>query len=408
MTSDVVTLRLFGTPTLYRDAQVTHISRRKAQGLLAYLALADRPVPRSELCGRFWPDLRIEAARRALRTVLSEVRTLLPDGVLDASRDAVALRCGDLLQTDALVFEREAGRLLDAVRRRGGELSTEDLGQIDALNELAGAPFLDGFSLPDCADFDDWQFMTGERLRGRRMELLWAQITACVERDDRIRAIAAARALLALDPSDDETHRELMVLLTEVGASGAAIAQARVFERIAEHENDEPDYASVRELTDAIRQQRTACLPDESKSAESRERERAMQDTDERRIVSLVGVWSDDVALESVAAAAADLCDGTVADRASTGSNAAVLTFGLARTHDDDPARAVMAARSLAAYLAAQGGTIRAVVRKAIVSPSDIETALVAMRATVARLGAGEVAVCDATRRAIDGLQTEP
>ena len=100
--------------------------RRRACSLLGWLALHPGMHPRSEVAGRFWPDVLDSSARKSLRTELVAVRHALGaagEGVLVATRDTVGL-VGDGVCVDAREFERlvREGRLEEAVDLCDGEL----------------------------------------------------------------------------------------------------------------------------------------------------------------------------------------------------------------------------------------------------------------------------------------------
>src|SRR5262245_58858256 len=87
-------IRLVGGLALEHDGPPLEPPRsRRARALLAWLALHPGAHSRSELAGRFWPDVREDSARASLRTALSELRAALgpAGGALAATRDAVAL-----------------------------------------------------------------------------------------------------------------------------------------------------------------------------------------------------------------------------------------------------------------------------------------------------------------------------
>ncbi len=96
---------------------------RRARALLAWLAAHPGAHPRSELAGRFWPDVLDESARVSLRAALSELRRALGSAdALVATRDTVALEAWvDLREFDALAG---AGRAAEAIAACGGELLT--------------------------------------------------------------------------------------------------------------------------------------------------------------------------------------------------------------------------------------------------------------------------------------------
>ena len=119
-------VRLFGAFALESEGVALPMpERRRACSLLGWLALHPGMHPRSEVAGRFWPDVLDSSARKSLRTELVAVRHALgaaADGVLVATRDTVGL-VGDDVFVDAREFERlvREGRLRGgrrAVRRR--------------------------------------------------------------------------------------------------------------------------------------------------------------------------------------------------------------------------------------------------------------------------------------------------
>ena len=82
---------------------------RKVRGLLAYLALAPRPMSRSQLCELLW-DAPVDP-RGELRWCLSKVRTLVNDrgrARVVTDGDTIALDLSDCC-VDALEVARDAG-----------------------------------------------------------------------------------------------------------------------------------------------------------------------------------------------------------------------------------------------------------------------------------------------------------
>ena len=120
-------VRLFGAFALESEGVALPMpERRRACSLLGWLALHPGMHPRSEVAGRFWPDVLDSSARKSLRTELVAVRHALGaagEGVLVATRDTVGL-VGDAVFVDAREFERlvREGRLEEAVELCDGEL----------------------------------------------------------------------------------------------------------------------------------------------------------------------------------------------------------------------------------------------------------------------------------------------
>src|SRR3954454_532916 len=99
---------------------------RRARSLLAWLALNPGDHPRSEVAGRFWPDVLETSARTSLRGALLELRRTLGSGaeMLNTGRTTVGFAPG-AIWVDAVESERlaAAGELEDALDLGGsGEL----------------------------------------------------------------------------------------------------------------------------------------------------------------------------------------------------------------------------------------------------------------------------------------------
>jgi DNA-binding SARP family transcriptional activator len=109
---------------------------RKARALLAYIALADRPMQRVELIEVFCAET-IDP-RRTLRTLLSHINRAVPD-ILLLSQDLVSLHEG--VDVDCRLLET-------AVKNKA---HSEDV-----IN-LYRAEFMAGEHLPDCPIYEMWQ-----------------------------------------------------------------------------------------------------------------------------------------------------------------------------------------------------------------------------------------------------------
>jgi DNA-binding SARP family transcriptional activator len=202
-------VRLFGGLALESEGVALPMpERRRACSLLGWLALHPGMHPRSEVAGRFWPNVLDSSARKSLRTELVAVRRALdPAGeeAIVATRAMVGL-VGDTVVVDVREFERlvRQGRLEQAVELCGGEL-------------LAG---LD----------DDWVYDARESHRyrlGDVLERLAADAEAAGATTDAIRV---SRRRVALDPLREDAHRELIRRLMAAGEISAA---RRAFDELA-------------------------------------------------------------------------------------------------------------------------------------------------------------------------------
>ena len=212
-------LRLFllGAPYLEVDGQTVEIQRRKVLALLSYLAVTGQIHQRDFLATLLWPEDRQTQARAALGRHLSELRKLIGDKNLRADREAVAV---DDLWVDVQQF-----RQLVTTFDHNIPDAVAVLSQAAALYR---ADFLTGFSLPDCPDFDEWQFFQSESLRQEYAAALRHLVTALGEKDDSVTALLYARRLLALDTLDEVAQRQVMELYAVTGQQAAALRQYQI------------------------------------------------------------------------------------------------------------------------------------------------------------------------------------
>src|SRR6185436_741120 len=123
----MVRVRLFGRFALESDGVALPTpERRRACSLLGWLALHPGMHPRSEVAGRFWPEVLDSSARKSLRTELVAVRRALgpaAEGALVATRATVGL-VGETVLVDVREFDRlvRDARLQEAAELGGGEL----------------------------------------------------------------------------------------------------------------------------------------------------------------------------------------------------------------------------------------------------------------------------------------------
>src|SRR4051812_23894703 len=190
-------MRLFGGLTLESDGTTLPIpDRRRACSLLGWLALNPGMHPRSEVAGRFWPDVLDVSARKSLRTELVAVRRSVGDGALVATRDMVGL-AGDVV-VDAREFERlvREDRLEEAAALGDGEL----------------LPGLDA----------DWVYDARER-HPRRLGDVLERLAADAETAGALAdAIRLSRRRAELDPLHEVGQRDLIRRLVAAGEVAAA------------------------------------------------------------------------------------------------------------------------------------------------------------------------------------------
>ena len=135
---------LLGPPRVERDGERVAFDTRKAMALLAHLALAERPghARRSAACcGR--PTTRIALGARCVARS-RPCAAAVGEEWIDTAGDSIALKRGPGLELDVERFRELAA----------------DGASLERLSEavaLFSGDFLEGFSLRDSPEFDDWQ-----------------------------------------------------------------------------------------------------------------------------------------------------------------------------------------------------------------------------------------------------------
>ncbi|HEU4439311.1 MAG TPA: alpha/beta fold hydrolase [Methylomirabilota bacterium] len=241
-----VSLKLFGGfQARLEPGLPLALPTRKAQALLAYLALRpDPPAHRDSLAALLWPDRTDDQARASLRHAVYELRRALaasPD-VLKTEGDTVTVDAG-LVDLDVAAFTR----LL-------AEDTPEALAQAVALYR---GDLLAGLGVSE-EPWEAWLREARERLREQAGDGL-ARLLAHQRKANQLEAaVRTAVQLLSLDPLQEPVHRTLMRLQAQLGQRGAALRQYQHCVSVLRSELGIEPEAETRQLYQEILQQRTA------------------------------------------------------------------------------------------------------------------------------------------------------
>jgi TolB-like protein/DNA-binding SARP family transcriptional activator len=209
-----LTVELFGGFRLFdAERRTIRIPDRRARALIAYLALAERAVPRLTLAELLCSEGDEQDQRTALRQAVYVARktTAQPD-LFVSMEDQIGLNEA-LLASDARAFQA-------AIMRGDPESLCEAL-------DLYRGPLLAGERSPTAA-FEDW-------LSGRRSELLEQVMKALLTLAEQHEAagehdpaLALARRALTLDPLREDARRQVMRSLAALGQRAAALREYEV------------------------------------------------------------------------------------------------------------------------------------------------------------------------------------
>jgi DNA-binding SARP family transcriptional activator/predicted ATPase len=253
ITMSQIKLFLFGPPRIEQNGQSLALGVRKGMALLVYLAVTRQAYSRDALATLFWPESNQQEARASLRRMLYRINQTLEMEILLAARDTVAVNPRVDLWLDVADFSQKVD---DCLVDRAMLTEEKYLRQVEGAINLYTDDFMAGFTLPDCADFDDWQFFQREELRQFYAGTLEQLMGFYEEQAQYEQAIFYARRWLSLDRMHEPVHRNLMRLYAYAGQHSAALRQYEECARILHEElGVEPD-EETSELFEAIRTRR--------------------------------------------------------------------------------------------------------------------------------------------------------
>lgn len=195
---------MLGNLAIHHGARAVALpASRKLRALLAYLALATRPVGRSPLCELLWDGPN--DPRGELRNALSKIR-----GVIDTPDRQRVIVVEDAVQLDLHGVHVDALEVERAISEGPASLSVE---RKTALVALFAGDFLQGLELEDCPGFDGWLAAQRRRFRGCQAALL-EQLSQIGDDESALRYLDQ---WLQLAPFDRRAHEQLLQRLARLG-----------------------------------------------------------------------------------------------------------------------------------------------------------------------------------------------
>lgn len=247
--TDILDLRLFGPHRLDAGGSAVAMKTRRSWALLAYLASNHgRQIPRDEIATLLWDRSQQEQARASLRQELSNLRSTLRKvgwTPIEADKNSVRFEPGDA-SIDILDFERAA---------RAGDSK--------ALAAICTGPFLRDLPIPS-EPFEAWRSAEARRYADRAIDVHLAGMRATREAQSVGAAAYAdsAKAILAIDQSNEGAHRALMRHYATTGREGEALRQFKRCESALRRELDvAPSQATLDLLEDVKAGRRVSEVP---------------------------------------------------------------------------------------------------------------------------------------------------
>ena len=189
---------------------ITTFESNKVRGLLAYLAAESaRPQQREALAALFWSDWTQQAALRNLSYALSDLRKNLGDReatppFLLITRDTLQLNPASDIQVDLWKFTQ----LINKQQSEISNMPPHPYGYPEAglqfAIDLYRGPFLEGFSLPDSAPFEEWLATSREAYQRQAIQALRSLAELYEDQGEYGRGLVYARRQVDLEPWREE------------------------------------------------------------------------------------------------------------------------------------------------------------------------------------------------------------
>lgn len=195
-------IQLLGSPTIEWQGNYFEVPRRRARALLYRLAVDLQPVAREHLVFLFWSDTADSIAHRDLSHLLTHLRRGLPNPeMLQATSDFIFLN-PRLVRSDTSAFHD--------LFRKPHAFELPDV--LEQAASLFAGPFMDGFVLDDCPEFEEWVTLERSVWERRHLSLLDTIVKQQVAARDLPKAINYAEQYLDAEPMEPEMHRRLIEL----------------------------------------------------------------------------------------------------------------------------------------------------------------------------------------------------
>ncbi|MGB5301621.1 MAG: BTAD domain-containing putative transcriptional regulator, partial [Gemmatimonadota bacterium] len=219
----MISLQLLGGASIRTDqGPVTgEAAQARRIALLALLAVTPNgAVGREKLIGSLWPDVDPERGRHLLSEAVYQLRKALGADSLISEGDTLRLD-SRAVTCDAVAFEALANR-----------------GEHQAALEAYPGPFLDGFTVRNAPDFEQWAESERRRLEDLAAEAREALALECEGSKDYLAAARHWKRLIAHDPYNSRYVVRRMWALASSGDPGNAIQESEEHARLLREDLD--------------------------------------------------------------------------------------------------------------------------------------------------------------------------
>ena len=218
----VLSIKMFGNPTVSIDGRTVVLPYRKADALLYYLVLKRR-VPRSELVGMLWADTDAAAALKNLRHAIYTIRKNLEcDFFIPGQRTVLEINPDIQIQCDVLDFLENG--VLQAYQ---GE-------------------FLENFSIPSASLYEEWLTEQRNLLQSLYLKKLLEAEQAAFAAGDLAAAEQYGLKYVEFDPLEENAAVTLMEVYSAQKKYRKAIG---IYHDLCKNLSDELSISPMKETT---------------------------------------------------------------------------------------------------------------------------------------------------------------
>jgi predicted ATPase len=238
-------IRLLGHVVIEVDGRpLSGLPSRAAEALLIYLVCHDQPVPRETLADLLWSERTQKQGLTNLRTILTGLRRELDDYLM-ITRQTLAFNYAATYRLDVAEFESQLNQLQPELQGIT-PLPPETAHRLQTAIDLYQGDFLATFSLREGPEFEAWVLLKREGLRRLAALGLRRLVAHYLSAHDYQEGLRQAERLLALDPYDDHSRRQMIWLLARSGQRNAALQHYQSYARLlADDLGVEPEPATT-------------------------------------------------------------------------------------------------------------------------------------------------------------------
>lgn len=246
-----LSLQVLGTFRATLDGTHVGLESNKVRALFIYLAMdSSHPHSREVLAEMFWPEQPQQNAMNNLRFALADLRRNIRDKAnaspfLMVTRYTIQFNSSSDLWLDAVEFQ--------AISDTQSVTSPPSISDLESALALYKGNFLEGFSVRNCAPFEEWMFNQREQFI-RRYKKILSVLSGYYERQGKFQqAINYARLEMDIEPWDEAVHQQLMRLLTFDGQHNSAMLQYEMCKKLLANELDTAPSSQTTALYESIR-----------------------------------------------------------------------------------------------------------------------------------------------------------